>query len=107
MAGGKNRIVVAGDVCIDWFAIPVSRKAPSGASSSTDANWQLRDGIRMFPHAGGAWLLAELLNKATGHNIIHQPIPPRLEHEACESALHSILEINRFPLSYARKEKEK
>ena len=102
-----SSIVVAGDVCIDWLSIPVTRVV-SGATPPAvpPANWQLRDGLRMLPRAGGAWLLAELVAHATGQPVMQQPVPKPLEHQGCDCALHSMLELKPFPRSNSDKDRK-
>lgn len=98
------KIVVAGDVCIDWFAVPIPRTLPALGAASSRANWQLRDGLRMFARPGGAWLLADLIAKATGETVLRQRIPAPLENQDCECALHSMIELDAFPLSNSAKD---
>jgi len=100
-------IIVAGDTCIDWFACPVPRIASvTPLLACQPANWQLRDGLRMFARAGGAWLLAELVETAAGQPVIRQSMPMPLEHQACDQALHSMVELKPFPLSNAGKDRQ-
>lgn len=101
-------IVVAGDVCIDWFAVPIPRVSGlQGPPPRQPANWQLRDGLRMFARPGGAWLLSELVAKTTGQPIIGPPIPSPIEHQDCESALHSMVELGAFPPTSAKDDRRK
>src|SRR2546428_12097521 len=51
------KIVVAGDVCIDWLSIPVESLV-SDVDSPPPMNWQLRGGRHMYARGGGAWLTA-------------------------------------------------
>ena len=48
------KIVVAGDVCIDWLSIPVESLV-SDVDSPPPMNWQLRGGRHMYARRGGAW----------------------------------------------------
>ncbi len=106
MAENKKSIVVVGDVCIDWFAVPVPRKQDSeiGPGSKTE-NWELRDGFRMYARPGGAWLLADLVANAVKHKVHHQEVPDLLKDKGCEVALHSLLELDRFPRELTGNEK--
>lgn len=100
-------VVVAGDVCIDWFATSVARvtsiSPPTGQAA---ANWQFRDGLRMFARPGGAWLLAELVEKVTGQPAARPAAPAKLHEQDCESALHSMVELKAFPRVKGDKERK-
>jgi hypothetical protein len=100
-------IVVAGDVCIDWFATPVSRVTASGPPpGQATANWQFRDGLRMFARPGGAWLLADLVAKVTGLAVVQQAAPAKPHEQDCESALHSMVELKAFARVKGDKERK-
>src|SRR5262245_50194530 len=87
-------IVVAGDVCADWFTIPVARPVVVSARSADHAaNWQLRDGVRVFTRPGGAWMLASLVSDATQETVRQQPVPSALEQQDCNAVLRSIIEL--------------
>lgn len=106
MSDTRPTIVVAGDVCIDWFAIPVPRVIETpDPQAGLLANWRLREGLRMFARPGGAWLLAELVEFAAGQAVLRQVIPRPLEHQACDDALHSMVELSPFPPSNAGKDR--
>src|SRR2546428_13879309 len=59
------KIVVAGDVCIDWLSIPVESLV-SDVDSPPPMNWQLRGGRHMYARRGGAWLAADFAERAAG-----------------------------------------
>lgn len=59
------KIIVAGDVCIDWLSVPVESLVP-GTGSPKAMNWQLRDGRHMYARRGGAWLTADFVEQAVG-----------------------------------------
>lgn len=101
MAENKKSIVVVGDVCIDWFAVPVPRKEGRVQDADPCPNWQLQDGYCMFPSAGGAWLLRDLLSARLadrGDIVVHsQERPELLRDKGCECALHSLVELKSVP----------
>src|SRR6266852_2986462 len=73
MSNAEPTIVVAGDVCIDWFGIPVPRFVETPElQAGPIANWRLREGLRMFARPGGAWLLADLVASAAGQAVLRQ-----------------------------------
>ncbi len=107
MSDARPSIVVAGDVCIDWFAIPVPRVIePIDPPAGGLANWRLREGLRMFARPGGAWLLADLVSSAAGQSVLRQPVPTPLEHQTCDDALHSMVELSAHPLSNTEKSRK-
>src|SRR2546428_9811160 len=59
------KIVVAGDVCIDWLSIPVESLV-SDVDSPPPMNWQLRGGRHMYARRGGARLTADVAGAAGG-----------------------------------------
>lgn len=103
MNGISARIVVAGDVSIDWVSIPVQAREREQNSRPLPLNWQLQGGTRMLARPGGALLLAELVEMATGAKVVtHQltdieKIPP-------EEIIHSIVELNEYPFSKEKKD---
>src|SRR2546423_11697699 len=99
------KIVVAGDVCIDWLAYPVQPGESAEAGGRAPLNWQLEEGTRMIPKPGGALLLSRLVQEATGAEVVTHVltdlavIPP-------EEVLHSFAELDRFAWSAATPDKE-
>src|SRR5438128_12574402 len=59
------KIVVAGDVCIDWLSIPMETHVTE-VDSHPPMNWQLRGGRHMYARRGGAWLTADFAEAAVG-----------------------------------------
>lgn len=104
MSSAEPKIVVAGDVCIDWFAVPVPGSAE--AQPGPIANWRLREGLRMFARPGGAWLLADLLASASTGLVLRQAMPTPLEHQACDDALHSMVELSAFARSNVERDRK-
>jgi hypothetical protein len=79
------RIVIAGDVCVDWLSIPVESLVPESDPTET-INWQLRSGRHMYAVPGGVWLTAAFveaaIEKAAGSDAhVSKPqLEPNLEN---------------------------
>lgn len=98
------KIIVAGDVSIDWIEVPVG--APDFGSNGIDLlNWQLQPGIRRIAKRGGALLLADLIELATGASVITHHLDD-LENQSPEALIHSIVQIGKFPMSSNDKDKD-
>jgi len=101
----KPKIVVAGDVAIDWLQVPTEPMdvfAPDGAMR---LNWQLYPGTRMLPKAGGTWLLARMIRRAGPFEVAtHREMS--LDHIQPEVMLHSIILLDRRPLSREKKDEK-
>jgi len=95
------KIVVAGDVTIDWLSTSVAPVDPAEIGDQQPPNYKLYTGTRMVARPGGALLLAGLIQNATGTNVkTHvlenvSQIPP-------SEVIHSIVELDRYSYS-ARK----
>ena len=68
MCQTKCRVVVAGDLCIDWLSIPIAR-AVANSDDPPPQNWQLRGGRSMHAKRGGAWLTADFIEAAVGKEV--------------------------------------
>ncbi|MBN2246143.1 MAG: Ryanodine receptor Ryr [Candidatus Aminicenantes bacterium] len=89
-------IVVAGDVLIDWMEVPV----PPAASATDDSllNWQTIPGVRQIAWPGGALLLAEWI-RAAARSPVHSPVLKGIEDIPPEKIIHSLLNLDKFPLT--------
>jgi hypothetical protein len=83
------KIVVAGDVCIDWLRWRV-------AASAEGLNWQLYEGTAWAALPGGALLLAEMLRRM-GDLDVRAPQLPDLHTTPPEQTLHSLADLDLFP----------
>src|SRR5438128_3729098 len=92
------KIVVAGDVCIDWLSIPVESLVTE-VDSPPPMNWQLRGGRHMYARRGGAWLTADFIEAAVkGSATVCKPeARPHLEAVPPDEIVHSMLLLDRFP----------
>lgn len=104
MAAVVKRIVVAGDVTIDWLMWLVKGKDPGGKGCPEPLNWELYQGTRMTPRPGGALLLARLVQEATGLPVL-APRLRNLPNIPPKNLLHSLVLLEEFP--YTTEEKDK
>ena len=99
-----RKIVVAGDVAIDWLSVSTSavdvneddnERTPNQKSNPTP-NWRLFEGTRMMSRPGGALLLARLVRLATDANVSSQHLT-NLEKIPPDEVLHSMAELDLYP----------
>lgn len=93
------KIVVAGDVSVDWYSWP----RPSYPNNE-DTNWKLYEGISMYPQPGGAVLVAEMISnilqcekKDSPYSVISQKCP-NLVKKGPNEVLHTNVQLDLFPL---------
>ncbi|MEW6386503.1 MAG: RyR domain-containing protein [Thermodesulfobacteriota bacterium] len=104
MATVAQRIVVAGDVTIDWLMWRVKGKDPGGKGGPGPLNWELYQGTRMTPRHGGTLLLARLVQEATRAQVL-APRLRNLPNIPPKNILHSMVLLEEFP--YTTEEKDK
>ncbi len=98
------KIVVAGDITIDWFALTVPPVDP-GSRDGYPPNFELYTGTRMVAQPGGTLLLARFIQSATASSnvITHQLqnvslIPPSETFRITEQSIFpSIIRIDKAP----------
>jgi hypothetical protein len=103
MTDSAPKIIVAGDVSIDWMDAPVSYKG-KGATS----NWQLSPGTRMTPLRGGALLLADLVAEALSDavmDVVTHQLPNQLALIPPDQVIHSLAQLHLFPVGGEEKSK--
>jgi hypothetical protein len=94
-----KKIVVAGDVAIDWLQWYVKPKEDRKVDDSpAPPNWALYPCLRMVARPGGALLLAHMVKAATGAAIISHNLE-NIENIAPETVIHSITQLGEFPYS--------
>ena len=93
-----KKIVVAGDVAIDWmeFSIP--------SFAHYQYNWQAFRGTSMFARPGGAYLMAQFVKNATGMPVISQDLPEPIENIPPDRILHSMSFLKAFEFSKSQRE---
>jgi hypothetical protein len=99
MTPNATKIVVTGDICIDWLHYPTKSK-------NQGLNWELHPGTRMNAKPGGALLLAEILDNSTDASVV-SPQLENIENISPEEVLHSNAELDLFPYSSDPKDKNK
>jgi hypothetical protein len=90
-----RKIIVAGDVTIDWLQWVAKQKENSNGTGAS--NWALYPGTRMKAEYGGALLLAKMVESATdakvaGYDLAH------IENISPEKVIHSIAMLDTFSL---------
>lgn len=83
------KVVVAGDVCIDWLRWRV-------VAADQGPNWQLCEGTSWAALPGGALLLAEMLSRLGGMDV-RAPRVSDLRSTPPEVVLHSLADLQLFP----------
>lgn len=84
-----SKIIVAGDVCIDWLRW-------RAAAANKGLNWQLYEGTNWAALPGGAALLAEMLRRIGGVDVV-APQLTGLRTTPPEEVLHSLADLDIFP----------
>ncbi len=100
MGSKVEKIVVAGDVTIDWLMWRVKPEDPKDQKGKPHLNWQLFCGTRMAARPGGALLLANLIREATGREVeVAAPeLPPGIENIGPQEVLHSMVLLEKYHL---------
>lgn len=102
MEGKTGKIVVTGDVTVDWFQWPVKALVESDDESSKGIqNWKLYQGTRMAAVPGGALLLARWVRDATGAAVLSPQVSQAqtnsLVQAPSETVLRSLAALKGFP----------
>ena len=98
-----NKIVVTGDVTVDWFEI--STPPPLSSDTEIANNWQTYPEVKRFAKPGGALLLAKFVRMATGMEIL-SPELNNIEAASSDKIIHSFLKLDKFPYSTSQKDKK-
>lgn len=98
-----NKIVVTGDVTVDWFE--VSTPPPLSSETEIVNNWQTYPEVKRFTKPGGALLLAKFVHTATGLEIL-SPELKNIDAVTSDKIIHSFLKLDKFPYSTAQKDKK-
>ena len=101
--GRSKKIVVTGDVAVDWFEV----SAPPSASGNKEVmnNWQTYPGVQRFARPGGALFLANFVRAATGMEVLF-PELKNIEKVATEKIIHSFVSLDKFPYSTFKKDEK-
>lgn len=98
----KPKIVVAGDVAVDWFEVSAPPRQSPGVESRYEFNWQTYPRVHRFVRPGGALLLTNLVRSATGANVL-APELAGIEHVPLTKAIRSFASLKQFPYSVTQK----
>ena len=95
-----KKIVVTGDVTIDWLQWSVKAKdAGDKSNGELPQNWELYDGTRMAAKPGGAMLLARMLQNVTDTTVSSPKLDEKPANISPKDVLHSIVRLDKFPYS--------
>jgi len=97
----KKKIVVTGDITIDWLEVATPPVA-SDEESTKIPNWQTYVGTRQFARPGGALLLAHFVRTATGAEVL-SPKLDHIENIPPGKVVHSMALLDHFPYSTSKK----
>jgi hypothetical protein len=100
-----KRILVAGDLSVDWFEVATPALVPSGSGARFPKNWRLFPGVHRFAKPGGAWLLADFIRSAAGTSVFSpgRKKPETIPHD---ELIHSYIELGPFPFSSLDRDKK-
>ena len=99
----KARIVVAGDLAVDWFEAEASPEGPGKAGDGSPRSWRTSPLVRREAKPGGAWLLADFLRAAAGADVLAPPAGDVAAIPAGE-LVQKYIELGRFPLGGGKKD---
>lgn len=99
MSSDTFKILITGDICIDWLQFSTKTK-------DSGLNWELYPGTRMIAKPGGALLLAKFLRMATDAEVL-SPELKNIEKIPSEKVLHSNAELKFCNYSSDKDEKNK
>jgi hypothetical protein len=99
----KARIVVAGDLAVDWFEAEASPECPGKAGDGSPRSWRTSPLVRREAKPGGAWLLADFLRAAAGAAVLAPPAGDVAAIPAGE-LVQKYIELGRFPFGGGKKD---
>jgi RyR domain len=92
MTDDARRIVVAGDVCIDWMQLSHAAEPMPDEGQPCLPNWRLRRGTRMVVRPGGAMLLARMVACATKADVVGYKLDD-IENTPPQHTIHSVMQL--------------
>lgn len=107
MPSVSHKIVVAGDVTVDWLEAVIPAVSQDVKRPKSPQNWQLQAGTHMVARPGGALLLAQMVQRAVPKWKILTHDLASLENIPPDEVIHSIVELGRFPASSDDREGKK
>ncbi len=101
----KARIVVAGDLSVDWFEAETPPRGQAKGEPTNPRNWKTYPAVRREAKPGGAWLVADFVRAATGAEVLAPPVSD-VRAIAAGELVHSYVELGRFPLGGGKKDEK-
>jgi len=98
------KIVVTGDVAVDWFEVAVPSEASCSMAGEYRYNWETYPRIHRFARPGGALLLANLVRSATRATVL-SPELNDIDHVPHTEAIRSFASLDQYPYSAAQSER--
>ncbi len=94
----EKKIIVAGDVAIDWLQWSVEAEGKPAKNACQRLNWKLFDGTKSIAVYGGALMLRDMVEAGLGKSAEvkshkHQPNPATVPQN---EVIHSISKLKRF-----------
>jgi hypothetical protein len=105
MKSKTKRIVVTGDVTIDWMQWMVKEKDLIADGGRKSFNWELFPGTRMAAWPGGAMLLARFIQEASGLPVL-SPKLQKIENITPAEIIHSLVSLREFGASADKKDEK-
>jgi hypothetical protein len=101
----KARIIVAGDLSVDWFEAETPPRGQAKGEPTNPRNWKTYPAVRREAKPGGAWLVAGFARAATGAEVLAPPLGD-VRAIAAGELVHSYVELGRFPLIGGKKDEK-
>jgi len=89
----KKKIVVTGDLTIDWLEASIPFAAHKDGGSNTLLSWQAHPGVKRFARLGGAGLMANFVRAATGADVSH-PELKNIEQIPSDKVIHAYMTVS-------------
>lgn len=105
MENDLDKVVVVGDLRIDWLEVATPPVEPDPSASTDVRNWQTYPGIHRLALPGGAALLARFVEAATNRTVV-APELGDLKNVCPEQVIHREVGVGLFPRSSAEKTAE-
>lgn len=100
-----KKIVVTGDMTIDWYEILTPPSQSKNNESNNAYNWQKYPRMLNFAKPGGALLLADFLGSVRGTKVL-SPELNKMETVPPEKIVCSFVSLDKFPYSTSKGDKK-
>lgn len=98
----KPKIVVSGDIAVDWFEVAAPSRVSPGMEGKYEFNWETYPKVYRFARPGGALLLANFIQSATRATVL-APELTDIEHVPLTKAICSFAGLKQYPYSATQK----